>query len=299
MVIYLVNRKFPPKGYRALEFPLVHTPTPYKGKMSLFNPSNTCVFITLCKTTNDNNAPDTIETHPNNVNFAEETGVLIKMGSIVERIRGNIHLALTKEALATDNINALYTYLIPVYGSYKTNWEMADKKLGTTIAQILHMTKDDTKEDIVPEHNVVDVKDSSNHPFATINKTEVRGDWDLTTADSQEYIGSTGFLDERITDAYSYYSNGMALKNFMGKWIRFTLTRDKTYASMSLKRLRWPRKYRRGVEYLIKGFFLWTPEVGHRRQLVPTSAVTNIGHVYYMVSPEYDEWHHGHNSEEI
>ncbi len=287
--------KRPPKGYFKMEYPLPHN-FEYKFSLTAYTVAKTATMVTICRTSNDHNAPSSIETHPNNTNFAEETGTLVKLGSIVPKIHGTLHMQLSNASIQTDQVPLMNVYLIPIVNSFKTLLEASDKKSGSTVQQLLEILSDDTKEDVTPIFNVTDLTGlGGNQPVSTINKTEVLGDFDLTGDTSMEGID---FTDEAIYDTLQYKSNASALRSVMGKMLKYTLTPTHPFANVPLSKIM-GQMDKRGLEYGYNGFIVWVPQGGTVRQPLPTSELTAVDHVHFTVSPRYDEWHNGHNSEEM
>ena len=288
--------KRPPKGYYKLEFPLPHR-VHYRGGLGAHSSGQRATLITLCRTTNDHVSPDTIETYPENTNFSEDAGPLVKKGSIVPKIGGVLKLSLTKGFLQTNLGSNLAIYIIPIAASFKRKWDPDDKLTGDTVADVFEVSIDSVKEDVTPIFNGTDLNLGSTykHPVSDINKSEGYSDYDLTTNKNMEGIT---FDEDKLSAALRYYSNSAAIRAVMGKIIRVTLTKNHPYARIKLSRFG-DGSTKRGLEYGFNGFIILVPKAGTERQMFEESDITNIDHMYFDVDEKFDEWHNGHNSEEM
>ncbi len=99
-------RMFPPKGYRADEYPLPHSHA-FKFELEAEDETKNTTIIPLFRMTEAFATPETVEVNPNNTNFAEDAGSACCRGSIIPKVTLTFNATLTKGAIETDKIRSI------------------------------------------------------------------------------------------------------------------------------------------------------------------------------------------------
>ncbi len=111
-------KKFPPKGYTSIDYPLPHDFV-YSFSLGAHTSSDTATICSIIRASEDVTAPEGIEVNPANGAFAEETGTIIAMNSIVPRINLTIKASISKAAIATDALRFINFNWFPIYMAFE------------------------------------------------------------------------------------------------------------------------------------------------------------------------------------
>lgn len=279
------RHKYPPRGYRKLEYPLPH------NFSTIFNllaedTSADSTIIPLIRATEAFTTPEAIEVNPRNANFAEETGASIHMGSIVPRLNVTFSLVLSKGAIETDKIRALKVNWMPIYISFLDSLEAMDDKTAVSVEDILELAHDTTNKDVWPLYNGTNLATGiGTCPMNTVAATEVFGDWGLSVDTD---IEATAFNKELFYDSLQYYTNAGMLKAVTGSMNTVIVKRDRPFLYHS-NNFTNPR-VKRGNPYTFCGILFHLPSGDQADQITRLADTTNIAHIQGQMSVRYDEW---------
>ncbi len=280
----MAYKKFPPKGYRSTEFPLPHD-YEYQFELSAEGTTLDSTVITLLRADELNTAPETVETNPSNSGFGEETGATIHMGSIVPRIRLSIKASLTKGAIETDKVQSLLFNMFPIYSSFLDSLTAEDSKTATNVQTLLELQHDTTNKDVYPTNSGTDLVNSGNQPLNTRSRTEVFGDYGLTTDAKLE---STTFAKNGLFDGKDYYSNAGMLRKVQPYMMTGVVTQHRPYFYNSNK-FTYP-SVKRGNPYTYCGILFHLPQTSQVDQYGAIGDTTAISHIRFKVKVRFDEW---------
>ncbi len=278
--------KSPPKGYRASEYPLPHD-FDYKFSLGLGAGTKDSTIITLLRTSEVCNAPDTIEVNPKNANFAEETGPLIQNDSIIPKLSVRMECRMSEKAFHTDNIHYIKFHYMPLYCSFVDNYDAIDDKTGVKIEDIIEMQHDTTNKDGYPKFAGNKLPGAGgSQPLSTINASEALADYGLTTTAVLEDVT---FDEDLFFDALSYYTNGPMLKTVIGGYRTAFVNRDRKWQQFSNK-FTMP-KVKRGNPYTFCGILFHVP-LGSQQGLI-SGEYSDVEHLNFNIKVRYDEWNPG------
>ncbi len=277
-------RKFPPKGYRANEFPLPHNFGSGFG-LQAEDATKAATHIPLFRMSEIAATPEAIEVNPTNALFAADGGAVIHRTSIVPKLMFQMKLSLTKGAVETDKIRFLKIKWMPIYTAFLDSLDAADEKTATDIESILALQHDTTNKDVYGLYANVKLSTSGSIPLSTVSHTEVFGDYALdTNADYENII----FSEETMYDALQFYSNAGKLRQAIGPIRSVTLTRDRPFEFTS-RRFTYPT-VKRGNPYTYCGIMIWLPQAGTRDQFPLAADTTAIDHINVQYRVRFDEW---------
>ncbi len=278
----------PPPGYNKRDKPLPHE-FHQKITLKIADDSKNKYMMTFLRTSLDSVDPKTIEVNPRNSAFAADTGPVICYDSIVQMMTISQDIMMTEQAL-TDGIQAMAVYDWNIHGAFEDSWTPADEKTTTTIAQLLHVTSDTTKEDVVPETVSTDMI-GSDVPVSTVTMPEVFGDYNLSTDLTPQNTSAQVDMVDEIFDAKQYYTNGAKLNSLMGTMNRTILNKQtRTHASKFEKRFT-PRNVRFGNPHLYFGRQYHVPISISKSQLTEFDMVfAGTRHVAISIRVRFNEW---------
>ncbi len=279
-----MGKKFPPRGYKSLEYPLPHN-FDFQFDLEAEDETKNSTIVTLFKQSEACNAPESVEVNPTNDNFVEDTGTCLHRGSIVPRVNVTFRMALTKGAVETDKLRQLTVNWMPIYTAFLDNLDASDEKTGTDIEDILELTHATDNKDTFPLFADVNLTNGTNIALTTVGFTEVFGDVGLTN----NAIGqSVAFDMEKFYDALQFYTNSGMLGKSIGKMNAITLTRERpfTYHSNNFTN----PSVKRANPYTFCGILFHLPLVAQSSQFYTIADTTVIGHVHINGNIRYDEW---------
>lgn len=288
----------PPRGYDRQDDPLYHE-TRTKFSLNLENDAKNSTIIPFLRTSIDSADPSIIEVNPLNSAYEVDGGPLICYDSQVVMMNHVLRFSMATVSRTTDNIQSLYVNYMPIFGSFKENWEATDKTTGDTILSILDLTSDATNEDIIPAYSGTDLANTSNLPVSTVTPAgsvdEVFGDYDLTTDLIPE---STPFVEETYWDAIQRYTNGNKLKTLTGRWRTVKLTDHKGNVNIKLPTTV-PRHVQFGNPYLFYGCLVHLRQSGAFGQIPLATETTNLAHVHVQYESRWAEWNRDFNQKRM
>ncbi len=223
------NSKKPPRGYYQQQYPLPHNFN-YDAHFNVENETlNSCIF-TLFRTSKKAVNPEAVEVNPAHASFAEDTGPLVHLNSIVPKISMRLDLNLEKFGIETDKVRQLKVIWFPIYIAFLDSLEAEDLKTAVQIEDILELQHDTINRDTYPLHSGTDISHEINHPMSTVPFAEIFSDYGLSVDVNPETVA----LDmELVRDARQYYTNRGMLGKVMGKMHYVTLVRDRPYKYFS------------------------------------------------------------------
>ncbi len=285
----------PPKGFRTTLYPLRHR-FHYSCGMSLATAAENSTILTLVKNYTDAlNKPSTIVVNPMNDLFETETGAICAPMSIIDKLKLTLKFSITRNVLVANSQKALKFSWMPIFFSFPEKLDAADDKSSDTVATILSLTKDATKEDITPAFATkLDTNGDSalSHPVSSANFTEVFGTLNLTTNTGMEGVP---FDKNRFHEALTYYTNKGALKACIGATRNVSLSLNHLTQTFFVNKFV-PRAIRRIVPYSYFGILIHLPiSVDPEQDWYSTAAITaSIADLGVKALIQYDEWNIDH-----
>jgi len=279
----MASNKFPPRGYQAIQYPLPHH-FDYEFDLFADNTTKSHTIIDIIRSFQQTTDPTTIEVNPKKTGFGEETGSVCQMNSIIPKIQMRLSATLTKGAVETDKVRTLRFNWMPIYMSFKEGWQATDENSGLTTETILEIEKVDGSESGRPLFTDVDLG-TELHPLSTINNTETFAMLGLLTDAKLEAID---FNELNFWQAKRYFTNKGVINKATGQWHDVILSRDRPYTYFSdnfthptVKRIN---------PYTWCGVLFHCPLAGTVSQMVEAGDVTDIPHIRFRISIQYDEW---------
>lgn len=272
-----------PRGYKSAEFPLPHN-FKYRFTLQAEDETKNSTILTLIKATETAIDAENVEANPSHATFAEDTGPMTFMGSIVPKISFNMTATLTKGAVETDKIRNLNFKWCPIYTSFLNSLEAEDTKTAIQIEDILELQHFTTAKDVLPDFTTVNLG-TGTQPVSTVGITETFASYDLSVNTSLE---SVAFNEETLWDAFQFFSNRGMLNKVMGQWRTVTVSRDRPYKYYNNNFTN--PIVKRSNPYTYCGVLVHLPQAGSAGQLVDAGDTTAIDHILFDVQVRYDEW---------
>ncbi len=291
----------PPQGFKATLYPLRHKFKYGTGLSAVTATDNTTILTLVKNYTDTTNVPSSIKVNPMHGSFEVETGAICGPMSIIDRLKLTLKFNLTKLSISTDKFITVSASWMPIFFSFPEKLDAADDKTTTTVAAILELTKDATKEDITPAFAAklpVGGSSVTVHPTSSANFNEVFGTLNLTTNTAMEGVP---FDNEVFHNALRYYSNKGALKACIGKTRRFTLSTaggsSAAFKTFHLDKFV-PRPIRRIVPYTYFGILIHVPLILDAAATHQDAAGTaDVAHIGIKATVSYDEWNLDHDQD--
>ncbi len=302
----------PPRGFENEKFPLRHRLEHGFGLCMGDEGKNTALLPIVMSSNDMAGLPSTIVVNPRNTNFVEDTGPLCRQMSIIDRMRISIKFSMThhcesahhSSGTSTNEIFSgqdipVFTFLWrPIFNVYPEKLDAADDDTGTTVAAILGLTKDATKEDIVPltTNKLVTAGPADQVlPMSTVNDVQVFGDYNMTTNTTME---DHVFDEDLLQTALRRYTNKGALRSCLGRTRHVTLTKARPFKNFYIDKFV-PNAIRRVQPY---GFFaiqIHMPISTDIDQQFTASAnvSTTLAHLGVKMITNYHEWNVEHDQD--
>lgn len=285
----MAKRKFPPKGYAAIEYPLPHEMR-YSFGLLGENEAKNSMIVTLIRTSEDLGTPETIEVNPHNNAFVEESGPTIHLNSIIPRMNLKFTARMTTAAIETDKMRSLIFNWMPIYMAFEDDYVAKDVMTNTEVEDILEMshTAATGNKRGTPLQSTVK-SDTTNHasvqPLNAVSDTEVFGDYNLTTNTILEF---QAFDTNLFWDAMDHFSNRGKLQKVVGKWHTQVVTRDRPFIYSS-HNFTYPT-VKRGNPWTYCGILFHLPQGVDFNQHFNAGETTVIEHLSIDLLCKYDEW---------
>ncbi len=240
----------PPPGYRRRDKPLPHV---FEYAVGL--EFGTATTLTYLRNSVDTVDPAIIEVNPRHADYAIDTGPCICSDSLVQFISIAKTYTFGGIPMFTDNIPAIACRDMKIMGCWEDNWTPTDEDTGASIASILNLTSDTTKEDVVPLVAGTNTAGLSLQPLSTITMAEAFGTYNLTGDANMEVVA---WNEQQIYNALHFFTNGAKLKGTIGQLRRYVLTHRKPYINLFERRMV-PRKCRSSQPHLYFGDMFSVP----------------------------------------
>ncbi len=272
----------PPKGYDRRDKPLPHV-----FEYSVGLEFGTATTLTYLRNSIDTVNPETIMVNPRHASYAIDTGPCVCSDSLVEFMTIQKTYTMGGIPMNTDNIPAIACRDMKIFGCWEDNWTPTDEDTGASIASILNLTSDLTKEDVVPLVAGSKTAGLAPQPLSTITMAEVFGDYNLTTNSNMEVVA---WNEQQIYNALHFFTNGAKLKTTIGQLRRYILSRNRTHASI-FQRMRVPRKCFSSQPHLYFGDMFSVPAKTDIDQVTIDDVGSTAGDVIQAkVIVRFDEW---------
>lgn len=279
----------PPKGYRAMQYPLHHE---FKYSFALHGESETknSTIMTLLNTSRDSGAVEDVEVNPAHANFVEDTGPRIFLGSIVPRLAVKMTANITGGAAyaATHPMKQIMLNWMPIYIAFRESLTAEDGDTGTKIEEILELTKDTVNEDVTPLFAAVTMTETGDQPLSNIVAPgDAFGDWNLDTTDLSEPVA---FDKQLYFDAMKYYSNKGMLRKVAPRMNTVRLHAERGWSFFSNNFTN--PIVKRGNPYTFCGILFHLPQINILSvdQIGSAVDVTDIPHVQVKLHCRFEEW---------
>lgn len=276
--------KFPPKGYKAHEFPLHHSSTHYFAlSLEIAAQRATCVPIVR----HDEEVigtPSTTAVNPKHTSFAESANIGVLHDSIVPRINWTFQASMTELARTTDDLQKIYFKYFPIYGAFSDTWTADDQRTSETIMTTLELQKINGTEEIEPLWNGTDLEyDAAGTPSSFAAGEFVN----LTTDDKIEGIT---FVEDTLFANLNHYQNAGMLSKVIGP-IKTGFVTQKSDFVMHSNNFAQP-VIKRSNPFMFCGMIIYMPVGKGSIQPFTDGVVSDLagGHVAFRTHVELDEW---------
>ncbi len=296
----------PPRGFRAEQYPLRHRLVFSAGLSAGVNTLNT-VFLPIVMSSSDTDVvASTIQVNPHNTNYEEDAGPLVRVMSILDRMRISLKFNLTavcndlaETASGTftgDGIPSLRLLWRPIFGAFTEKLNATDDDLGTTVASMLGLTVDATNEDVVPiTTNKLPTTGSSDLalPVSSVNAVQIFSDFNMTTDTTMEdHVHDENTLQSMLRRS----TVKGALRSFMGRTRHVILTRNRPYKSFFLDKFL-PSAIRRVNPFTFFGIQVHVPAIADVEQAYHHLNASSNAHIGVKCIVNYHEWNIEHDQD--
>ncbi len=221
--------------------------------------------------------PASYNANPQHASFATTDEPHCYPQSKVNSLYSKTVVSMSKECWNTDKIEEFLCCVIPVYFSFKEDYEATDEVSTSTVAALLEMQKEATDRQGYPIFN--------NANLAGDNVAMGTAQLGLTTDDAIEGIT---FDIDALYNALHYYSNAGKLRTCMGKPIFKRVRRGKS-ATFNLSYKMNP-KVKRLNEYTYCGRIITIFNAASDIQLCQASDDTAVTHAVVSTLDRFAEW---------
>jgi len=272
----------PPRGYKEDDWPLFHH-IPFEFTLRTYSsPTNLGTILPLFYHDNEVIAsPTTTAVNPKHASFTESVEMGILSGSIIPKVSFNFSAQLTKLAIETDKIRTIHFSWMPIYIAFVENLTAFDERTGDLLEEVLDLVHDTTDEVTFPLWNATKLDDGFLMPTSTQG---------LTTTQVMEGVSFTNTIRQRFYKALKYYGNSAKLKASIGRVNHVNVTRDRPFIFSSGNFTN--PKVKAGNPYMFCGVRIMTDETDQVTSRIKTGDVTNIAHLRFNGSIDFQEWNH-------
>ncbi len=289
----MARHKYPPKGYKADEYPLPHRDWIGFSLRGYQSQAKNATHIPLFRSTEGIVAPESIEVNPKNPLFSEEGGLTCAGNSIIPKCNVTLHLNISKAALAVDPYVIFKVKIMPIYVAFLDNITASDVETTVTVGDLLELTTGSGNKKTVPIYTGTKLDNPTNHPLNGVGITEVYNtDWSLTTDATVEEIN---FDPTTFFQAINHYTNKGMLRSSIGKIKTIVLggKNNQTAKTFHSGNFTHP-KVRRMNPYTYCGILIWVePETLWNTWGNPSGTghdLTDIAHIHVNGQIVFDEW---------
>ncbi len=295
----------PPKGFKQEQYPLRHRLIWSYGLSAKTATMNSALMLMVHSSNDMVGAPSTIIVNPHNPDYVEDTGPLVRQMSIIDRLKISMTFNMTSlcadrnetasAAWTGDGITHIHLLWRPIFFSFPEKLDAADEKTTTTVAAILALTKDASKEDVVPLTTTKlpagGTPSEVVMPSSIINDVQVFGDYNMTTnLEMEEHV-----WDETLFQtALRKYTNKGALKACVGRTRHVHLTRERPFKKFFIDKPV-PSAIRRVLPYGFFGIAVHLPvTVDYGSDFYDVSLTGSKPHLGVKCIAQFHEWNHEH-----
>lgn len=279
----MTRHKFPPRGYKAEEYPLPHLFN-YSFDLSAEDLTKSATMCTILRTSEAALNADAVEVNPRNSAFAVDAGPLIFNGSIVPRINFRLQATMTKGSIVTDLLEHINFKWMPIYTAFLPSLQAEDEKTATQVEDIVELTASLTNKEVFPKFQA-NLTNASNQPLSTVTDAEVFGDYVLG---GDAVLEAVAFVEKDFYDSLSFKTNAGMLGKVAGNFKTVRLTREKPYTYTSNNFTN--PMVKRGNPFTYCGVLVFIPQASTGTQTFPIGDTTAISHIHFKLSIRYDEW---------
>lgn len=276
--------KFPPKGYKAHEFPLHHSGTQYFG-LSLSVSAQRSTMVPIVRHDEEViGTPSTTAVNPKNTAFAETAAIGVLHDSIVPRINFTMNISMTELARTTDDLQKIYFKYFPIYGAFADTWDAVDQRTSESIMTTLELQRISGTEEVEPLWNGTDLE----YDAAGAPSSFVAGEMaNLTATDKIEGVT---FVEDTLFANLNHYQNAGMLSKIIGP-IKTGFVTQKSDFSMHSNNFVQP-VIKRSNPYMFCAMLIYLPAGAGSIQPFSAAVVSDLagGHINVRTHTEFDEW---------
>ncbi len=281
----MTKHKFPPRGYKAMEYPLPHD---FTTSFNLSPETGTInsTIIPILRATETINDADGIEVNPSHANFAEETGTIIQPDSIVPRINIHMNAQMSHTMDELSNIRYIKFNWMPIYMAFQDMYTAIDNETDIEVEDILELIRTTSSKSATALYNNTKLLGATAMPMSTVNFTEVFGTAGLDTAATCEGVT---YDEDSMWDALNHFSNAGMLSKAMGQWHSEILDvrRPWTFSSNNFTN----PAVKRGNEFTYCGILFHVPLIATAKQFYDAADVEAAADsIKFRMQVRYDEW---------
>ncbi len=289
---------FPPRGLKAMEYPLKHR-FDYSFGLSGATGTMNSAWVTLVRHSTDATQANvkTILVNPANSSQDVETGPLCTKHSIIQNLKVIISMNKSVTNSTTAPIKIMWT---PFFASFVEKYDVADDDTGVTVLSVMQFSKGESEEDIVPlttNKLPVDGNSDKSHPLSTVNAVEA---FDTTyNMSTNATMEDTPFDMEVFQTLRQHGSANIrgALNAMLGRTRRFSFTKNGPSIKNYFIKKFVPRAIRRILPFTYFGILFHCPVEtdidSYYQDTAITASKANIG---IRVLVRYDEWNELHDN---
>lgn len=222
--------------------------------------------------------PSNVYTHPEHASFAETDYTGISAESKVFKMIAATRISLTKQAVGTDNVQALRVGIMDIHGAFE-DFDATDELTGVSVGDVLELTKETVDRQTYPIYDGTDL--TPKYTGSSTLNTNAQG---LTT---DTKIENVAFDPDLFYDALNYYTISEKLKNCQSGLRWFTLTQNnptRTFFS------RLDSGNKASNPYNFAGQLVYLPRGDTRYQIYRDGDVTATVHLLVEHRIRYLEW---------
>ncbi len=232
-------------------------------------------------------APSAYESNPEHTSFAEVTSGNCYPRSRVNKQFAELRCSISASAIITDKIEKLRYAVMPIFMSFKENYEAIDELSTHEVQDVLHLQKESTDKQGGPLYDGTKLVEfgsglgtqPASHPF-------------LTTTQVNENVA---FDPNVFYDTLQYKTNAGKLKASCGKlsWHTINKFQIKTH------KFKINRKTKRMNAYTFCGILVFAPRASERGQIIHSANTTAVGHLLTTMHSRYNEWHEKFSTDRV
>lgn len=246
-------------------------------------PSNTTIIP--CIAHDEALLPSSRYTNPEHASFVEEDAANCSADSKIFKIQCDLRISLTKDAVGTDNIQALRLAFMTIHGAFE-DFDAKDELTTVTVGDVLELTKETTDRQTYPIYN--DTKINEKYSGSATLDAKAMG---LTATQVIEHVA---FDPDLYYDALNYYTISDKLKKVQDglRWITLTQQNPTRLLRFNIK-----TNVKSMNPYAFMGILLHLPVSGSKYQIPLAGETTGVNHIHSEFRCRYLEWNDNFNHE--